>query len=111
MQLDREAIQEQEARLTIASTLPSLSDRALSYAAMFQLHTGSIDSAKQYLKKALEINKDSAEALAFMGWADAASSQDGVATKAGTWFDRALEKNPKDLEVKKLLMCAILDAD
>ncbi|KND02289.1 uncharacterized protein SPPG_02764 [Spizellomyces punctatus DAOM BR117] len=96
--VDREAIQELEAKLTIASNSPSLTDRAHIQAAMFQWHCGFLDLAKENVKKALDMNSGSTEALTLMGWIDMASPKDSVAAKAHTWLDRALEKRPKDLE-------------
>ncbi|RKO88575.1 hypothetical protein BDK51DRAFT_26131 [Blyttiomyces helicus] len=99
--VDHEAIQELEAKLTIASSSTSLSERALVQVALFQLHTGHVDSARGYLKKAMESagpGGGAGGAATAMGWVEMGSGKDVIVAKAAGWFERVLERSPRDLE-------------
>ncbi|KAI9090531.1 hypothetical protein DFS34DRAFT_653976 [Phlyctochytrium arcticum] len=96
--IDHEAVQELDAKFTVASSSPNIGERAFCHLAMFQWHTGFLEDAQATLKKALSINADSVDALALMGWVVMLSVHDTVAAKPNIWLDMALEKRPKSLE-------------
>jgi tetratricopeptide repeat protein 21B len=115
---DHESIQELQAKLTINSNATNLSERALIQVALFHWLTGSHTQAKQFLKKVIEAaggtsgrgsvtasSLSSASntyslAVAFTGCIDLTGGQDGLAAKSISWFDRVLESNPRDLDVR-----------
>ncbi|KAJ3295051.1 Tetratricopeptide repeat protein 21B [Borealophlyctis nickersoniae] len=96
--VDHEAIEELQARLTIASSSASLSEQALVQVALFHWHTANLDSAKEWLRKTLDMYPNSFAGLTAMGWVELASGHENLGLKANTWFDRVLEKSSKDLE-------------
>ncbi|KAI8590199.1 hypothetical protein BDZ88DRAFT_415862 [Geranomyces variabilis] len=96
--VDAEAVQELEAKLAIANESSGLSAQSLILAGMFHHFLGSAEDARACVKKALEAQPESNEALALMGWIDLASPKDAISSKASVWFDRALEHAPKDTD-------------
>ncbi|TPX31100.1 hypothetical protein SmJEL517_g05482 [Synchytrium microbalum] len=86
--IDHEAIDELQAKLTIASSSTNLSDRAHIHVALFYLYIGDTDHAKQHVKSALDI-ANSALALTAMGWIELKRAASRPAQS--NWFDRALE--------------------
>ncbi|KAJ3382196.1 Tetratricopeptide repeat protein 21B [Entophlyctis sp. JEL0112] len=114
--VDREAVQELQAKLTIAASTASSSDRASMHMALFLWQTGEYDQARDYLRKIMD-NFSSASgkpastnaapssvavywmAVTFMGWVDLTCGQDALVAKSSTWFDKVLDEyNPKDLD-------------
>ncbi|KAI9362925.1 hypothetical protein DFJ73DRAFT_542372 [Zopfochytrium polystomum] len=124
--VDREAIHELEAKVTIAASSSSGTDRAFLHVAIFLWRMGAHEQARQYLKKILDgcagntgrsstANAGSpmtpsstnnvgagsytiAMALSVMGWVDLTCGQETVMSRSLTWFDRVLESNPRDLD-------------
>ncbi|KAJ3020917.1 Tetratricopeptide repeat protein 21B [Thoreauomyces humboldtii] len=96
--VDSEAVQELEAKLSIANETTGPSALALVIAGMFYLYTGAIEEARTTIRQAIENSPDSPDAKALMGWIDLASAKESVVAKASTWFDRVLERSPKDTE-------------
>ncbi|KAJ3090291.1 Tetratricopeptide repeat protein 21B [Quaeritorhiza haematococci] len=121
---DTEAIQELQAKVTIASTSPTLTEKALLTVALLQWHTGHHDSARAYLKKMIDgdgsggnkakLNSSSSSsipqssqqqssttspaALCAMGWIDLTCGKEFLMSRSSGWFDRVLENNARDLE-------------
>nr|KAJ3420035.1 Tetratricopeptide repeat protein 21B [Polyrhizophydium stewartii] len=96
--VDREAVDELQAKLTIAASNPNVTERALVLAGLLQMHAGHTDSAREYFRSALKTNGTSASANVCLGWLDLTSGQDSTANKSNMWFDKALDKNPRDVE-------------
>ncbi|KAJ3195752.1 Tetratricopeptide repeat protein 21B, partial [Dinochytrium kinnereticum] len=120
---DHEAIQELQAKLTVAANSSSLTDMSIVLAALFYLHIEAFDEARSILKRLLDgagskdrrsqINQESAGeqqfniqpgsvigfALVIMGWVDLKCESEIFAAKSVNWFDRVLECNPRDLDV------------
>ncbi|KAL2917694.1 hypothetical protein HK105_202567 [Polyrhizophydium stewartii] len=100
--VDREAVDELQAKLTIAASNPNVTERALVLAGLLQMHAGHTDSAREYFRSALKTNGTSASANVCLGWLDLTSGQDSTANKSNMWFDKALDKNPRDAMLGRL---------
>ncbi|KAI8612411.1 hypothetical protein BC830DRAFT_1231247 [Chytriomyces sp. MP71] len=124
--VDHEAIQELQAKLTIASSANAVSDRALLQMGLFLWLTGQHEQARAHIKRIIDAGisattsvRSSAvkspqgpgglaagssnatywNAMAFMGWIDLTCCQEAVVTKSISWFDKVLDEfNPKDLD-------------
>ncbi|KAI8911381.1 hypothetical protein DFJ77DRAFT_469797 [Powellomyces hirtus] len=96
--VDGEAVQELEAKLAIATETSLSSSFSFLLAGMFHHYLGSSDDARAYVQKALGSQPDFGDALSMMGWIDAASPKEATSSKAGSWFDSALERAPKDAD-------------
>ncbi|KAJ3065894.1 Tetratricopeptide repeat protein 21B [Podochytrium sp. JEL0797] len=123
--VDHEAMNELQAKLTIASSSNNVSDRALIQMGLFYWQTGQHEQARSFLKKVVEngINGGNAgrssvvkssqggsevggagsasywTAVAFLGWVDLTCGQDSFVSKSISWFDKVLDEfNPKDLD-------------
>ncbi|KAJ1523098.1 Tetratricopeptide repeat protein 21B, partial [Nowakowskiella sp. JEL0078] len=93
--IDHEMISILQAKFDVASHSTTITERAIVQAAVFEWHTGAIESSRSMLKKLLELNPNSYIALNIMGYLDLQTPEIG---KLNSWFDRVLEKNPRDLE-------------
>ncbi|KAJ3116527.1 Tetratricopeptide repeat protein 21B [Physocladia obscura] len=116
--VDHEAINELQAKLTIASSSNNISDRAMIQVALFYWQTNQYDQARLYLKNVLElsgvvggnrvsnISKTQGAsaatywtAVSFLGWVDLTCGQELIASKSNTFFDKVLEEfNSKELD-------------
>jgi tetratricopeptide repeat protein 21B len=97
--VDKEAIDELHARLTIAHTNPSVTERAYVYAALFLSYTGNYDEARKYIKGTLETKPNSPLPMSVMGWIDLECSEKKFKQKSVKIFDAVLERDPKYLLV------------
>ena len=90
---DKEAVAQLEAKLTIAMANANISEKAYSLAGLFSWHTGKLEEATNYYKKALTKNANWIGALIGLGWLE-------FEAKGNTsYFDKALEKSMRDIEV------------
>lgn len=85
--------------MTILQSEVNMTDRAYILAALFCWHASKLSDARAYAKKALEMNSNSGQALAILGWLDLTSDNANVAIKSHAFFDKAIERNARDLEV------------
>lgn len=97
--VDYEAISAWKAKLDIAVANTNLTEKAQIFAALFYWHTDRISDAQQVLKTVLQSNGSSNAAYALMGWIDLTSNTKSISMKSISWFEKALDRNPKDLEV------------
>jgi tetratricopeptide (TPR) repeat protein len=100
--IDREAIDELHAKMTILQSEINMSDRAYILAALFCWHASKHSEARTYAKKALDMNPNSGQAFAILGWLDLKSDNSSIAAKSHTFFDKAIERNARDLEVGRV---------
>jgi tetratricopeptide (TPR) repeat protein len=91
--LDKEAVAQLEAKLTIAMANANISEKAYSLAGLFFWHTGKLDEAKSHYKNALTKNANYIGALIGLGWLEF------EANGHTTYFEKALEKSMRDIEV------------
>ncbi|KAI8924973.1 hypothetical protein BC831DRAFT_463081 [Entophlyctis helioformis] len=96
--VDREAIDELQAKLTIASSTTTITERANVLAGLLHLHAGRPDLAKEQFKAAIRTNANLAQAYVYLGWIELTSGSESTAIKSSAWFDKALDKNPREIE-------------
>jgi len=96
--VDREAIEELQAKYTISANLQTIVDRAYLQAALFYYHTGDINEATANIKRALSINPNYTFATVLLGYIELSSNQEHIRKNSGTRFDFVLNKNPKNIE-------------
>ena len=99
MLLDYEALDAWNAKMTIAYSNANLTEKAFVFAALFQWHSDKPNEAKEFVQKALQMEGSSVSAHVLMGWIEMTSGNDKVITKSNAWFENALDKNPRELEV------------
>ncbi|KAH6596442.1 hypothetical protein BASA50_005148 [Batrachochytrium salamandrivorans] len=96
---DHEALDEMQARLTIAASSPSITERAYIFAGLICAYTARPDAARQYFRSSLAVDGGSSIANVYLGWLDLTTLSVELASKKGSsWFDKALDKNSRDIE-------------
>ncbi|KAL5032124.1 hypothetical protein BDV3_000718 [Batrachochytrium dendrobatidis] len=96
--IDHEAIQELQAKLTIASSSENITERAYILAGLLCMHTERPDMAKAYFKQASIKEGPTTIGYVYLGWLELNGNTNESAGKANSWFDKALGRNPRDVE-------------
>jgi tetratricopeptide repeat protein 21B len=96
--IDREAIEELQAKFTIAANLQNIVDRAYLQAALFYYHTGDMNEATANIKRALSINANCTFATVLLGYVELNSNHEHIRKNSQSRFDSILNNNPKNIE-------------
>ncbi|ELU05036.1 hypothetical protein CAPTEDRAFT_159405 [Capitella teleta] len=96
--VDREAIQELDARLK--EERKQAGEKGLFFAGLFLVQTGKYDKAREYIDRMLKMtDSPSKESLALKGWLELLCGREAYVKKANKYFDEALgSEGIKDID-------------